>query len=99
MKIAVISVSTGELVRGISNHLSPTDFTPEETNFAKSKGVILKTQYSKTVQGSYQANSCTNCGSFAGDFHLFTQYVAPAGYGQLPSQIFDIGYHCDNCDV
>ena len=98
MKIATISTSSGDLVRGSSNHLSPSDFTPDEVEFAKSKGVILKTQYSKTVQGSYVANSCAKCGSFAGDFYLFTQYIAPAGYGELPSQTFDIGYHCDYCN-
>lgn len=83
---------------GGSNHLRPSDFTPDEVEFAKSKGVILKTQFSKTVQGSYVANSCAKCGSFAGDFYLFTQYIAPACYGELPSETFNIGYHCDYCD-
>jgi hypothetical protein len=98
MKVATISTSSGDMVYGQSNHLRPSDFTPNEIEFAKSKGVMLKTQFSKTVQGSYVANSCVKCGSFAGDFYLFTQYIAPAGYGELPSQTFDIGYHCDYCN-
>lgn len=98
MKVATISTSSGGSFRRSSNNLGPSDFTPDEIAFAKSKGVILKTQYSKTVHGSYVANSCGKCGSFAGDFYLFTQYIAPAGYGELPSQKIDIGYHCDHCN-
>jgi len=98
MKVATISTSSGDMVYGQSNHLRPSDFTPNEIEFAKSKGVILKTHYSKTVQESYVANSCANCGSFAGGFYLFTQYISPASYGELPSEEFDIGYHCDYCN-
>ena len=68
MKIAYISGSK-EIVRG-SGHLAPRGFTSEEINFAKSKGVHLKTQYSKTIRDNYAANSCAKCGSFAGDFYL-----------------------------
>lgn len=99
MKIATISTSSGGSVRGGGNHLAPSKFTLDEINFAKSKGVVLKTQYCKTVQGKYVANSCTKCGSFAGDFHLFIEYIAPASYGELPSQAFEIGYHCDHCNI
>lgn len=98
MKIATISSSKGGLIRGSSNNLRPSDFTSEEIEFAKTKGVILKTQYSKTVGDNYVANSCPKCGSFVGDHYLFTQYIAPASFGELPSQKFDIGYHCERCD-
>ncbi|MBS0645226.1 MAG: hypothetical protein JSR97_01360 [Verrucomicrobia bacterium] len=98
MKVATIASSTGGLVRGSSNNLRPSDFTNEEIIFAKSKGVLLKTQYSNTVNERYVANSCKKCGSFAGDFYLFTQYIAPAFQGELPSSTFDIGYHCEQCD-
>jgi len=93
MKVSTISTSSG-----ISNHLKPSDFTLEEITFAKSKGVILKNQYSKTVQERYIANSCAKCGAFVGDHYLFTDYIAPASYGELPSQTYDIGYYCDNCE-
>ncbi len=98
MKVATISTSSGSMVRGSSNHLRPSDFMPDEIAFAKSKNVILKNQYSNTVDESYVASSCGRCGSFAGDFYLFTQYITPAGRGELPSQTFDIGYHCDYCN-
>lgn len=98
MKIATISSSNGGIIRGLSNHLSPREFTEQEIRFAKSKGVLLKTQFSKTEGGKYLANSCSKCGAFAGDFYLFTQYIAPAGYGELPSESFDTGYHCECCD-
>lgn len=97
MKIATISSSNGGLIRASSNNLRPSDFTNEEIELANSKGVILKTQYSKTVGENYVANSCLKCGSFVGDHYLFTDYIAPASFGELPSQTFDIGYHCEHC--
>jgi Competence protein CoiA-like family len=98
MKVATISSSRGGLINASTNNLRPSDFTEKEIAFAQSKGVKLKTQYSKTVNEKYVANSCNKCGSFAGDFYLFTQYIAPASYGELPSQTFDIDYHCEHCD-
>jgi hypothetical protein len=98
MKVATISSSNGGLVRNGSNNLRPGDFTEEEIAYARSKDVILKEQYSKTVNDRYLANTCGKCGAFAGDFYLFTQYIAPAGYGELTSQRFDIGFHCGHCD-
>lgn len=98
MKVAAISSSNGGYVRKCSNNLRPGDFTEEEIAFALSKGVILKEQFSRTVNDSYVANTCGKCGAFAGDFYLFTQYIAPAGYGGLPSQRFPIGYRCERCD-
>lgn len=98
MKVATISSSNGGLVRGSTNNLSPSEFTDDEIIFAQSKGVLLKTQYSKTVNEKYVANSCNKCGTFAGDHYLFTQYIAPASYGELPSETFDIGYLCEHCE-
>jgi len=92
MKIATITSSS------CGNNLRPSVFTDDEIIFASSKGVILKTQYSKAVHDSYLANSCPKCGSFAGNFYLFAQYISPADCGELPSQKFDIGYLCGYCD-
>lgn len=97
MKVATISTSNEGMVRGIFNNLTPSDFTPEEVALAKSKGVILKMHYSKTANERYLANTCPHCGNFAGNRYLFSKYISPAGYGELPSQTFDIGYHCDHC--
>lgn len=91
MKIAVIST-------GIGGILKPSKFTDCDTSFAKSKGVLLKTRYSKTVAGKYTANTCGRCGAFAGDFFLFTEYIAPAGYGDLPEREFDMGFYCAKCE-
>jgi hypothetical protein len=98
MKIAAISSTNGGAIRGSSNNLRPSEFADEEIGFARSKGVVLKTQYSKTVGGKYVANSCSKCGSFIGDHFLFTDYIAPADYGELPSQKFDLGYYCEYCE-
>jgi hypothetical protein len=98
MKIATISSGNGGWIRKTGTNLYPSDFTDDEIVMAKSKGVILKMQYSKTAGGEYLANSCTKCGTFAGEFHLFTQYVAPAGYGELFSESFFMGYHCEECE-
>lgn len=97
MKIATISSGNCGQTHGISTHLGPSYFTAEEIFLAKTKGVILKTQYSKTAGNKYLANSCLKCGSFAGDFYLFTDYIVPAEYGKLPSKTFEIGYYCEHC--
>jgi hypothetical protein len=97
MKIASISTSNYGNIRGSSN-LDPSGFTSEEINFARSKGVLLKTHFSKTLQEKYLANTCVKCNSFAGDHYLFTEYISPAEYDELPYEKFEIGYHCENCD-
>lgn len=98
MKIATISLSNGGSLKGLSNYLSPLDFTSNEIDFAKSKGVILKTQHSNTAQENYLANTCLKCEAFVGGNYLFTQYISPAGYGELSSEAFELGYHCEHCD-
>jgi hypothetical protein len=98
MKVVTISSSNGGLVRNGSNNLGPGGFTEEEIAFARSKGVILKEQYSRTVNDIYVANTCGKCGAFVGEHYLFTDYIAPAGYGDIPSQRFELGYYCEHCD-
>jgi ribosomal protein L37AE/L43A len=98
MKVATISSSRGGLVNGTANNLSPSNFNIKEITFAQSKGVLLKTQYSNTVNEKYLANSCNKCGLFAGNFYLFEDYILPASNGDLQSETFEIGYHCENCN-
>jgi len=93
MKVASINTSDGRL-----RNLRPSDFTIEEVNIAKSKGVSLVKNYSKTMRTSYIANTCPSCRAFAGDHYIFTDYIAPAGFGELPSEDFNIGYFCKKCD-
>lgn len=97
MKIAAIQSKNGGAIRNISNNLKPSNFTRDEIQFARSKGVLLNNNYSKTVNKKYLSNTCSNCNSFAGDHFLFTQYIAPANYGDLKSKKFNIGYHCEEC--
>lgn len=75
----------------------PDKFTKQEIEFAKNKGVIIKEQYSKSANERYLANTCGQCGTFIGRCYLFPDYFAPAIDGNLPSETFDIGYHCDHC--
>ncbi|MCL2039299.1 MAG: hypothetical protein FWG85_02590 [Bacteroidetes bacterium] len=98
MKIASISSSNGQMVRGSSN-ISPADFTQDEIRISESKGVILKEHYSNTMQCYYIANTCQSCGTFIGEHYLFTEYIAPASWGNMHSECFDIGnnYNCDWC--
>jgi hypothetical protein len=93
MKVAIVK---GGMERGSSSS-GPDEFTPQEIEFAKSKGAIINVHYSKTSNKKYLANTCQMCGSFAGNFYLFTRYVVPASIGELPSEIYEIGYHCDFC--
>lgn len=93
MKVAIIE---GGMERGGSSS-GADKFTPQEIEFAKSKGAIIKVHYSKTVNEKYLANTCPKCGTFAGNFYLFIQYLQPASIGELPSETYDIGYHCDHC--
>jgi len=77
--------------------VGPEEFSPQQVEFAKSKGAIIKYHFSKTEQRKYLANTCPKCGTFAGNHYLFTQYVQPADCGELYSEKYDMGYHCDYC--
>ncbi len=97
MKIVYLMSSNWGMLRGHSNKLPPSQFIEEELQFARSKGVILKVQFSKTRQESYLANTCNNCGNFAGEFKLFDDYIYPASIGELQEQTFEIGEICEEC--
>jgi len=77
--------------------IDPSGFTPDEIEFARNKGVVIKNKYSKTSKKSYLANTCNNCGTFIGENYLFKQYAAPASFGDLLSTDYEIGYHCEHC--
>lgn len=93
MKVAIVE---GGMERGGSSS-GADEFTPQEIEFAKSKGAIIKAHYSKTAHEKYLASTCPRCGTFAGNFYLFTQYLQPALTGELPSETYDTGYYCDHC--
>lgn len=97
MKVATIQSKNGRPLRNISNNLKPSSFTHSEIEFARSKGVILKENYSKALKKRYLSNTCSYCKSFAGNHFLFTNYIAPASFGDLKSNKYDMGYHCEEC--
>jgi hypothetical protein len=93
MKVAVIEDG---MARGCSL-VGPSIFTKQEIEFAKNKGVIIKEHYSKTANERFLANTCGNCGCFIGSSYLYSDYFCSASFGNLPSETFRIGYHCDHC--
>lgn len=97
MKIAYIVSEPLAMIRGHS-HLPPSGFSEDEINFANSKGVLLNMQFSATMEKSYCANTCGHCKTFCGDFYLFKQYISPAGFGEIPSETFEIGEICEECE-
>lgn len=90
MKVACIMNDMG---RG-GTIVGPEEFSPQEVEFAQSKGAIIKYNFSQTQRRKYLSNTCPKCGRFIGEFYLFTQYGQPADCGELS---YDIGYHCDYC--
>jgi hypothetical protein len=97
MKIAYISTDPLSMIRGHTS-LPPSKFTDAEIEISKAKGANLKVQFSKTMEESYVADTCNGCGTFSGNFYLFQDYVSPASFGELPSEKFEIGFDCENCD-
>jgi hypothetical protein len=94
MPIAI--VEAGE-ARG-NTWVGPEHFTDAELKLARSKGCLIKNKYSRTQRRSYPANTCKSCGAFAGEFHMHTEYVAPAEYGELEQEKFNAGYYCTHCE-
>lgn len=90
LKIANFHTSDGKY----RNHL-PGKFKPEELVLAKSKGITLSMQYSKTARRKYLANTCPKCRAFIGEHFLFTNYICLAAYGDLVYNDFELGYYCD----
>jgi len=48
----------------------PDRFNNQEVDFALSKGAYLQMKYSKTMNETYLANTCSKCGSFIGAFFV-----------------------------
>ena len=78
MKVALIR---GDFEKRGGSTSGPKTFTSEEIEIASSKGVFMNEQYSGSINDSYLANTCNSCGSFVGEFFLFTDYLHPAEMG------------------
>ena len=98
LKYAYIMSQTGDMVRGLSNHLYPDDFTDKEVNLARFNGVLIKKQYSKTSGYSYLANSCNHCKTFIGNNYLFTDYISQENYCDSEKNKHFVGYQCEHCN-
>ena len=58
--------------------LSGIESLPDDIlNYVTRRVPTFKLKYSKTVQGSYFANTCPSCGMLSGDFHLHSEPGAP----------------------
>ncbi len=58
--------------------LSGIERIPREiAEYIQKRVPTFKVKYSKTVRGSYYANTCPKCGMLSGDFHLHSEPGAP----------------------
>ena len=76
--------------------LGVDSFSPSDVTIAAQHGVLIKSQYSKTLRGRYLANTCRECGAFIGGHYLQEDYML--NYGYIDSRIeVDAGYFCFIC--
>ncbi len=93
------SMNIATIHRGFNGYyMRPDEFSPSEVAIANSKGANLKMNYSKTMRERYMSDTCPNCNAFAGSHFVFTEYYSPAGYGEIPSVVHDIGFVCPSCE-
>lgn len=81
-----VAVTEGDGI--MSSYCGPDEFTDAELDFAKSKGVVIRTQDSKMANETYLANTCPHCNTFVGNFYLFTQYIQPADIGEYKFVVY-----------
>lgn len=93
MKVAVVQ---GGVDRTRST-AGPDEFSKLELDIAQSNGVVIKEQYSKTMDESYLVNCCAKCNSFIGNFFLHKDYMFPASQGELESVDFKGEPYCESC--
>ena len=62
----------------LSIPVGPSCFTEKQTKIALEEGCIIKQSFSKTMQVSYPAAICQNCGSMHGDF-FYNEYAYVPG--------------------
>jgi Competence protein CoiA-like family len=77
------------------SHVGPEEFTKQELDFARNKGVILKTRYNKFSRTRSLANTCGNCGTFAEDYRY--SFVTMCFDTNYRSTNFEIGHYCSHC--
>ncbi|MCB9033225.1 MAG: hypothetical protein H6553_05265 [Chitinophagales bacterium] len=99
MKLAFIKGVELDIIRKQSTAIAPAFFKENELKLAQSKGVIIKDNYSNSINNSYYANTCPNCNDFIGNHYLFTEYVSPTiNANEFEYQKYNLGFCCDSCD-
>lgn len=78
MNVAVIR-GNGQTRKGSTS--GPESFDDKEIRMAEKNGVLIKNHYSETMMETYKANTCPSCGTFVGQFYLFSNYYNPAEMG------------------
>ena len=96
MKVAAISIEKNSEVG--DTWIYPSKFSDDEIKLARSFGVFLRDNYSRTRQVTYLANTCKMCYAFCGDSFIAQEYLRPAGYGEFEFQKVDAGYYCVKCE-
>jgi hypothetical protein len=94
--VKVATIRSNSLKRG-GTTTGPEAFTTEEIALAKSKGVMISQVHSYTMGESYLANTCS-CGTFIGQFYLFTDYFQLADLGEYKSERLTVGFSCFDCE-
>jgi hypothetical protein len=90
MKVAVLEKS--------HHYPGPDAFSPAEIEFARSKGALIQSNYSKTVGNAYLSNTCPHCNAMTGNHYLFTEHYTSAIYGYYNFERFPQGYYCEHCE-
>jgi len=78
-------------------HAAPDRFNPDELRIAGENKVIIKTNYSNTVQEAYLSNTCPWCHTFIGN-HYLPEHYFEAIYGSIPFERVSVGFFCKKCD-
>lgn len=68
----------------------PADFSKNQIQFAREKGVIIEEHFSFTRQETYLANTCGKCKTFIGEHYLFTEYFVTAMNGDCDFKTYDV---------
>lgn len=75
---------------GDGTFYGPEQFTQEEINLAKEKGVLIEKRYSRSLEEWYNANVCPRCGKFHGQLFIHDLLY-------LEDEKYFLGYKCPYC--
>lgn len=94
MKVAVVR---GGIDRNAGGTIGPNQFSSLELEIAQNNRVLIKMQYSKTMDESYLANTCKYCDTFVGNHFLHQEYLFSASSGELEYIELEGEPYCEYC--